>query len=114
MGVNFDESIFLILTDFGVHFSFIRRCSHVHFCRICNDTVKFFFFNCEYHTFRLIFSFLMRAISLKSGLEFAYQKYVGDTKFHELFDSNKIFGARALPRARAQNIPPPMPKNHDF
>ena len=29
-----------------------------------------------------------------------YQKYVGDTKFHELFDSKKIFGARALPRAR--------------
>ena len=25
-----------------------------------------------------------------------YQKYVGDTKFHELFDSKKIFGARAL------------------
>ena len=28
-----------------------------------------------------------------------YQKYVGDTKFYELFDSKKIFGARALPRA---------------
>ena len=39
---------------------------------------------------------------------------VEDTKFHELFDSKKNFGARALPRARAQNILPPMPKNHDF
>ena len=43
-----------------------------------------------------------------------YQKYVGDTKFHELFDSKKIFGARAFPRARAQNILPPMPKNMIF
>ena len=43
-----------------------------------------------------------------------YQKYVGDTKFHELFDSKKIFGARALPRARAQNILSPMQKNDDF
>ena len=31
-----------------------------------------------------------------------YQKYVGDTKFHELFDSKKIFGAHALPRARSE------------
>ena len=31
-----------------------------------------------------------------------YQKYVGDTKFHKLFDSKKIFGARALPRARSE------------
>ena len=43
-----------------------------------------------------------------------HPKYVEGRKFYELFDSKKIFGARALPRARAQNILPPMPKNHDF
>ena len=43
-----------------------------------------------------------------------HPKYVEGRKFYELFDSKKNFGARALPRARAQNILPPMPKNHDF
>ena len=30
------------------------------------------------------------------------QKYAGDTKFHKVFDSKKIFGARAFPRARSE------------
>ena len=32
-----------------------------------------------------------------------YQKYVGDTKFHDLFDSKKLFGARTYARARSES-----------
>ena len=49
---------------------FSRKYIHVHFCRICNDIA--IFFNWWYHTFRLIFSILMRAISLKNELKFVY------------------------------------------
>ena len=36
---------------------------------------SFFFFNYRYHTFWLIFSISMRAISLKNGLKFAYHTF---------------------------------------
>ena len=73
---KFHESISWILTHFGVHFSFTRRYRHIHFCRICSDVaILFFFFNCRHHTFWLIFSILMRAISLKNGLKFAYHTH---------------------------------------
>eukprot|EP00493_Phyllostaurus_siculus_P002786 UN02799 len=54
------------LTGFGVYFSFVRRYNHVHFYRICSD-IAIFCCCCKHHAFLLIFSILMRVISLNMG-----------------------------------------------
>ena len=43
-----------------------------------------------------------------------HPKYVEGKKFYKLFNFKKIFDARALPRAHAQNILPPMQRKPGF